>query len=189
MLEDRITLRPARAGDEPAMLALMDGVLDWLVAHGRSEQWGTVPFSEIPDFPENVGGWVKQGVITLAERNGRCVGLLAVAPLIPPRIPAGLLPAGTFFIQTVMSDRGPDGQGVGSALMDEAERLARQSQAPALALDHWAESAELDHVYAARGYIKVAEYDDTQDDKPKRNSVRVLHLAPENPSSDPKAPA
>jgi hypothetical protein len=103
----QISLRQATADDTPALLSLMDSVLEWLVAHGRSDQWGTVPFSQIPGFPKRVTDWVSQGVITLAERNGKCVGFLAAAPLVPPRIPTGLVPEGSMFVHTVMSDRGP----------------------------------------------------------------------------------
>jgi GNAT superfamily N-acetyltransferase len=173
MPDHRIDLRQATADDIPDLLVLMDSILEWLVAQGRSEQWGTVPFSQIPGFPGRVTDWVSQGVITLAERNGKCVGLLAAAPVVPPRIPAGLIPAGSIFVHTVMSDRGPEGRGVGSVLMNEAELRARTQKAPALALDHWAGSAELARIYDQRGYVKVAEYDEEQGGRSVRNAVRV----------------
>jgi GNAT superfamily N-acetyltransferase len=171
-----IRLRPATTGDVPALLTLMDSVHAWLIARDRSEQWGTVPFSRIPGFPDRVADWTRQGVVTLAERDGRCVGMLAAAPMIPPRIPATAVPGGSMFIHTVMTERGPDGHGAGSALLEEAERLARAHNAPALALDHWAGSPELGHIYDARGYVQVAEYADEQDGKTVRNAVRVRCL-------------
>jgi GNAT superfamily N-acetyltransferase len=180
--DHQLNLRQATAEDTPALLSLMDSVLEWLVAHGRSEQWGTLPFSQIPGFPERVTDWASQGVITLAERNGGCAGFIAIAPLVPPRIPTGLVPEGSMFVHTVMSDRGPDGRDVGPALMNEAERRARTHEAPALALDHWARSAELARIYDKRGYVKVAEYDDDQGDKTVRNAVRVYR--PSSESSD-----
>jgi GNAT superfamily N-acetyltransferase len=175
--DGRINLRRATPDDVSALMSLMDSVLDWLVAHGRSEQWGTVPFSRIPGFSERFAGWVSQGVVTVAERDGKCVGLLAMAPAVPPRIPGGLVPEGSTFVHTVMSDRGPDGHGVGSALMAEAERRARDDKAPAVALDHWAGSAELARVYEKGGYVMVAEYEDRQGAKTTRNTVRVKHLS------------
>ncbi|MFF3438467.1 GNAT family N-acetyltransferase [Streptosporangium sp. NPDC002721] len=169
-------LRPATAGDVAALLTLMDSVHAWLVARNRPEQWGTVPFSRIPGFPGRVADWARQGVITLAERDGRCVGMLAAAPVVPPRVPAGAVPGGSMFIHTVMTDRGPDGHGVGAALLEEAERLAGAHGAPALALDHWAGSPELGRLYDERGYVKVTEYTDDQADTPIRNAVRVRSL-------------
>ncbi|GII84639.1 hypothetical protein Ssi03_26290 [Sphaerisporangium siamense] len=171
-----IQLRPATPDDVPALLSLMDSVHAWLITQGRSEQWGTVPFSRIPGFPGRVTDWTRQGVITLAERADRCVGMLAAAPGTPPRIPAGAVPGGSLFIHTVMADRGPGGHGVGSALLEEAERLARAHDAPALALDHWADSPELGRIYEKYGYGKTVEYTDEHDGKPVRNTVRVRYL-------------
>jgi GNAT superfamily N-acetyltransferase len=166
-------LRPATTGDVAALLTLMDAVHAWLVARGRPQQWGTVPFSRIPGFADRLADWTAQGVITLAERDGRCVGMMAAAPMVPPRVPAGVVPAGSLFIHTVLTDRGPDGHGVGTALLDEAGRLAQAHNAPALALDHWAGSPELDRVYDEHGYVKITEYTDDQDGDPVRNTVRV----------------
>ncbi len=102
--------------------------------------------------------------------------MLAAAPMTPPRIPAATVPDGSLFIHTVMTDRGPGGHGVGTALLEEAERLARAHHAPALALDHWAGSPELGRIYDEHGYAKVAEYTD-EHDEPVRNTVRVRHLS------------
>ncbi|TMR96493.1 GNAT family N-acetyltransferase [Nonomuraea basaltis] len=188
MSDRRITLRPATAEDVPALVSLMDAVLGWLVERGRTEQWGTVPFSRIPGFPERVADWTSQGVITLAERDHACVGLLAAAPMVPPRIPAGLVTEGAMFVHTVMSDRGPGGRGVGSALMEEAERRARAYGAPALALDHWAGSAELARVYDGFGYVLAGECEDEQEDGRKvRNAVRVRRLDPQSGGSVPRS--
>ncbi|XVQ07879.1 hypothetical protein ACQP1W_35615 [Spirillospora sp. CA-255316] len=54
-----------------------------------------------------------------------------------------------------MADRGPGGRGMGRLLMAHAERLARAQGAPALALDHWADSPELGNIYDRRGYTPV----------------------------------
>ena len=176
MSDQPIRLRVATAADLPDLLTLMDSVLDWLVGHGREQQWGDVPFSQIPGFPDRVADWVKQGVITLAERGTHCVGLLAIAPMVPPRIPAGLVPEGSMFVHTVMTERGSLGRGVGALLMREAERKSRAVSAPAVALDHWAGSDELGRIYREYGYITAGEYDDGRAGAPVRNVVRVLHL-------------
>ncbi|MFI0485562.1 GNAT family N-acetyltransferase [Actinomadura sp. 9N215] len=176
MPEHPLHLRQATTPDVPALLSLMDSVLKWLVAQGRPQQWGTVPFSQKPGFPDRVADWTSQGVVTIAERESTCVGLLAAAPMIPPRIPAGTVPDGSLFIYTVMTDRGPDGRGVGSALLAHAEHLARTHHAPALALDHWADSPELGRIYDEHGYVTAAEYTDEQAGTTIRNLVRIRHL-------------
>lgn len=176
MPDAAIRLRSATSSDAAALLSLMDSVHAWLVAQGRHEQWGTVPFSQIPGFPARVSDWAGQGVVTLAERDGRCVGMLAAAPMVPSRIPAAAAPAGSMFIHTVMTDRSPDGRNVGAALLAEAERLARTHHSAALALDHWADSPELGRIYDKHGYVKVTEYTDESDGRTIRNAVRVRYL-------------
>ncbi|GAA2208347.1 GNAT family N-acetyltransferase [Nonomuraea monospora] len=173
-----ITVRPATTHDIPALLTLMDSVLTWLVARGRAEQWGTVPFSRIPGFPDLFTGWTAQGAVTTAERGDTCVGLLALAPAPPPRIPRGLIPDDAAFIHTVMSVRGPSGRGVGRALLEEAAHRAEASGAPALGLDHWAGSAELDRVYDQHGFVKVGTCEDHANGRPTLNTVRVRPLLP-----------
>ncbi|MDG4824853.1 GNAT family N-acetyltransferase [Asanoa sp. WMMD1127] len=176
MSEQPIRLRVAAPADLPRLLELMDSVLSWLVARGRTQQWGDVPFSRIPGFPDRVADWIAQRVITLAERGTDCVGILAMAPVVPQRIPAGLVPASAMFVHTVMTERGPRGRGVGSLLMQEAERQARAASAPAVALDHWAGSDELQRIYHKHGYTPVGEYNDERANAPTRNVVQVLHL-------------
>jgi GNAT superfamily N-acetyltransferase len=122
--------------------------------------------------------WVSQGVVTLAERDGTCVGLLAAAPAVPSRIPTGVVPAGSMFVYTVLSDRGRRGRGVGRALLQRAEDLAKAGGAPAMALDHWAGSAELSRIYDGYGYVRVADYIDLQDGKSVHNVVRVRPISP-----------
>ncbi|MGR6918888.1 GNAT family N-acetyltransferase [[Actinomadura] parvosata] len=177
--DQHLTLRPATTQDVPALLALMDSILTWLVAQGRPQQWGTVPFSRMPGFPELFASWVSQGAITTAQRDGTCVGLLALAQAPPPHIPPELIPADALFIHTVMSARGASGRGVGQALLHEAERQARACGAPALGLDHWAGSRELDRIYDKHGFTKTGEYENTEDGRTTHNTVRVRHLLTE----------
>lgn len=177
MAADVIEVRTAEAADVPAMLELMDGVLNWLVARGRTEQWGPVPFSAIPGFPERLAGWAGQGAVTLAERDGACVGVIAVGPDVPPRVPVGMVPAGSMFIHTVLTERGPAGHGVADALIGHAERAARGRGAPALALDHWAGSPELDRVYAVKGYAELGHCEDDGPEGTVRNTVRARPLS------------
>jgi GNAT superfamily N-acetyltransferase len=174
--DQHLILRPATAQDLTALLSLMDSILGWLVERGRTEQWGAVPFSQIPGFPQRFQEWTSQGAITVAERGGTPVGLLALAPAVPPHIPPGLLPQNTLFVHVIMSDRGPAGQGVGQALLEEASRRAEAHQAPGVALDHWAGNADLDRIYDKHGYVKVGEYTVEKDGRTTLNTVRILHL-------------
>ena len=42
--------------DFPAVMSLLDGAVAWLVANGRSEQWGTDPFTKRQPVIDRLGG-------------------------------------------------------------------------------------------------------------------------------------
>ena len=44
-----VTRRIATGDDTEAVVALYDEAVAWLAASGRSDQWGTTPFSARPD--------------------------------------------------------------------------------------------------------------------------------------------
>lgn len=60
-------IRPGRPTDVPAVLALFDGAVSWLVANGRAGQWGSEPFSAIPKQVEQISGWAAGGTLRVAE--------------------------------------------------------------------------------------------------------------------------
>ncbi|WP_258563535.1 acyltransferase domain-containing protein, partial [Streptomyces phytophilus] len=48
-------IRTGGPADAPAVLALLDAAVAWLTAQGRTEQWGTEPFSGLPDLGGDLG--------------------------------------------------------------------------------------------------------------------------------------
>ena len=169
-----VILRSASAGDVPSLIELMDSVSLWLADNGLGQQWGETPFSQIPGFSDRLAVWVAQGALTVAVRDGRIVGAMALAASAPP-LPGDIrVPKGAWFVHTVLSERGKEGRGIGAALLDRAERLAQEASAPAVALDHWAGNLRLGELYEARGYRDIGSYDD--DLGGNRNTVRLLDL-------------
>ncbi len=45
-MDDRVTIRPGRTGDDDALYRLLDASIVWMVERGQSEQWGTERASE-----------------------------------------------------------------------------------------------------------------------------------------------
>lgn len=173
-----LTIRKAAPADAPVLLALMETVQRWLSDQDRTEQWGSTPFTRIPGFTERFARWVDQGVITVAERNGRAVGVMAAAPAVPSQVPSGTAPEGSLFIHTVLTDRDAPGRGVGAVLMAEAERQARRIEAPAIALAHWAGSEELSSVYRGYGFDVAGEYDEPESGGRATRQVLRVKLLP-----------
>lgn len=114
----------------------MDAVHEWVVSRGGADQCGPrpSPFSAISGFADVLAGLIAHGGFTVAERDDRLVGVLAMADAPPDEVPADRLPAGAAFVHFVMSDRGAAGRGVGRLLLAEAKRRASHLSAPAVAL-------------------------------------------------------
>jgi GNAT superfamily N-acetyltransferase len=109
-------------GDVPAVLGLLDKATEWLVAQGRTDQWGTEAHStnprrvaQIQEFASGEGLWV-------SEVDGRVAGALAVGDAtsyVPPATEPEL------FIRLLVTDRALQGTGIGTGLLDQARSLGR----------------------------------------------------------------
>lgn len=152
-----VTLRPATPADVEPMLTLADGVVAWLVARGRSAQWGAEPLSASPAFRDRTTQAVEAGLVTVAVRDGAVVGAILLADSHPDYVPAGLIPAGALYVHTLISDRTPAGRGAGTLLLDHARASAAEAGVP-LALDHWSGSPELAALYEKTGFTAVGEF-------------------------------
>lgn len=83
-----VQFRTGSAEDIDAVLALFDTNVAWLVERGRSDQWGSEPFSEQPKLVEFVRDLLSTGLVTIAEIDGAVVGASVVTdhpmPYVPP---------------------------------------------------------------------------------------------------------
>jgi GNAT superfamily N-acetyltransferase len=127
-----LTIRPGRADDVPAVLALLDLATEWLVSLGRTDQWGTQPHSTNPRRIAQVGEFARNGGLWLAEAESRVVGALSVGDALPYAPPAD---EAELYVQLLVSDRASAGSGIGATLLDHARKLARQRGVRLLRLD------------------------------------------------------
>jgi ribosomal protein S18 acetylase RimI-like enzyme len=119
----------------PTVLELLDGATEWLVAQGRTQQWGTEPHSTSPRRVEQVNGFVDARGLWIADSGGHAVGALAVGepmPYVPPATEPEL------YVQLLVTDRASAGQGIGAELLDHARSLARENGVDLLRLDCFA---------------------------------------------------
>ncbi|TMQ91555.1 GNAT family N-acetyltransferase, partial [Actinomadura soli] len=107
--------------DVPAVLVLYDQAVEWLVASGRSGQWGTELWSEKPELTERVRRFARSGGMRVAENEGDVVGAMWLGPA-PQFIPAVEEPE--LFLSALVIDRRCAGLGVGQALLDHARAEA-----------------------------------------------------------------
>jgi GNAT superfamily N-acetyltransferase len=130
-----MTIRRAGRGDVPAVLGLLDGATEWLVARGRIDQWGTDRHSTNPRRVAQITSFADDGGLWVAEADGRAVGALAVGTALP-YVPAADEPE--LYVRLLVTDRGSAGQGIGASLLDHARELARSQGVGLLRVDCFA---------------------------------------------------
>ncbi|MGW7680442.1 N-acetyltransferase family protein [Kribbella sp. NPDC054772] len=128
-------IRRAGRDDVPAVLALLDGATKWLVARGRTEQWGTAPHSTSPRRVQQITGFADDGGLWVAQTNDHVVGALAVGAAmeyVPPATEPEL------YVRLLVTDRASAGQNIGGVLLDHARELARADGVHLLRVDCFA---------------------------------------------------
>jgi GNAT superfamily N-acetyltransferase len=144
-------LRAGIERDAAAILDLWDGAIAWLVARGQVEQWGTEPASARARSREWVQQWVRGPGVTIAEREGRMVGVSVIMPARPDHVPA--IEQSETYLLFLVSSRGDAGQGIGSLLVRQAASDARAAGSEVLRVDCWAGAPSLIAWYTRQGFV------------------------------------
>ncbi|WP_017594276.1 GNAT family N-acetyltransferase [Nocardiopsis potens] len=144
-------IRKGGAGDVPAVMAMLDGAVRWLAARGRSDQWGSLPWSEIPERVRAIRDRAEGGRLWIAEDGGAPAGALGLGgePL-PYVAPA---PEPELYIDLLVTDRRFAGRDVGGRLLGFAREQARERGVALLRVDCWAGGdGALIEYYRSRGF-------------------------------------
>ncbi|MEH1029804.1 GNAT family N-acetyltransferase [Micromonospora profundi] len=120
--QQTIAIRPGGPEDTGAVLRLLDGATAWLVARGRTGQWGTARPSTDPRRIAQADDWASGGGLYLAMFGDRPVGALVVgaaSDYVPPATEPEL------YVRLLVTDREHTGLGIGARLLEHAADLAR----------------------------------------------------------------
>ena len=151
-----LTIRPGDEADGPAVIAMFDEAVAWLVERGQTGQWGATPFSERPGIRERVYGFRVGGGLHIAEAKGEPVGVLVVGP--PPAY-APAAPVPELYIILLLSSRRLTGRGIGGALVNRAIQLAYERRAEFLRVDCWAHAPGLVRWYEKQGFTRSSRFE------------------------------
>lgn len=151
-----LTIRRGDDSDGPAVIALFDDAVAWLVDRGQTGQWGATPFSERPGIRDRVHGFRVGGGLHIAERREEPVGVLVVgaAPAYAPPAPVPEL-----YIILLLSSRRLAGRGIGAALVNRAAELGYEGDAEILRVDCWAHAPGLVHWYEKQGFSRSSRFE------------------------------
>ncbi|KXK58966.1 GCN5 family acetyltransferase [Micromonospora rosaria] len=130
-----ITISPGGAGDAGTVLRLLDAATAWLVAQGRSSQWGSAPASTDPRRLAQVRQWTGGNGLHLARFGEHPVGALVVGAAtehVPPATEPEL------YVNLLVTDRAYAGLGIGARLLAHAAGLAQAAGVRLLRVDCYA---------------------------------------------------
>lgn len=150
----------ATTDDMPAILALFDEAVTWLVSRGQEKQWGTTPFSEVPSFRERFTQWLDAEALYVARIAGSLVGTIALSETVPTYATHlfDSFPASAFYLEAFTTSRSLAGRGLGRDLLRWAEQYAAAQGKSTIYLDCWAESPRLPDYYKQAGYVPHTEF-------------------------------
>lgn len=130
-------IRNGSPADAPAIIALLDGAVAWLVSQGRTGQWGDQPFSSRPTAVARIEQYAAELLVRMAvDDSGRVVG----SCLLAEQAPANVTPADgpELYIRYLVTDRTASGTGIGAALVADALAETRRRGLPTLRVDCYA---------------------------------------------------
>lgn len=160
-----IIIRDGGPDDIPAILGMLDSGVEWLVAQGRTGQWGTKPLSQSPRTVESVARYMDEGDVFMAEVDGVPAATLTLTDSPGPYLDR-LAPAGEpeRYIHWLASDRRFKGHGVGSALLTHAAEVTRQAGVSLLRVDCYAGAdGKLVRYYESNGFVRTETYTGNDD--------------------------
>ncbi|WP_184736461.1 GNAT family N-acetyltransferase [Streptomyces netropsis] len=152
-----LEIRKGGEDDVPAILAMLDGAVEWLVAHGRTGQWGTEPWSARPKAVERVGEIVRSGTPWLAVIDGVVAGAVTLTPDPAPYVARADEPE--VYVHLLVTDRRFAGRGVGAALLAHAVEETRRQGITLLRVDCYAGSeGRLVDYYRRNGFTPTETF-------------------------------
>jgi GNAT superfamily N-acetyltransferase len=160
-----MTIRRAGPDDVQAVLALLDGATEWLVARGRTDQWGTRRHSTSPQRVAQITGFAGDGGLWVAEAERAVLGVEAERRVVgavavgtpPPHIPPVDEPE--LYVRLLVTDRASAGQNIGGVLLDHARTLAREGDVRLLRVDCFAGGdGALVRYYEKQGFTRDVEF-------------------------------
>ena len=151
-----VQFRAGSSEDTDSVVALFDANVAWLVERGRSDQWGSDPFSESPSHVGFVRDLLASGVVTIAEIDGNVVGASVVTDHPMPYVPA--IDEPERYLKLLISSPAHRGEKIGHRLIELAREHAISEGAALLRVDCWAGGdRKLVSYYVNEGFTPAQE--------------------------------
>lgn len=149
-------LRTGSVDDLDAVLRLLDSAVEWLVAQGRTGQWGDQPWSASEKRVGRIRDMIAGSELLVLERDGVVVGALAHGPVAHDYVPAATEPED--YVLLLVSD--PEVRGAGRRLLDECWSHVRAAGVGLQRVDCYAgDDGKLVRFYEWAGFTRTQRFD------------------------------
>src|SRR5260370_13364010 len=104
-----ISIVRARKDDLVPILHLFNEAVAWLNERGLEKQWGTRPFSALPQIYEQFMGWINREIMFVARLNDRIIGSFALNTAAPSYLAQRRksFPSSAFYLEAFVTSRTP----------------------------------------------------------------------------------
>lgn len=152
-----LIIRRASAADAPAVLQIVDEIIQWLVSIGNDKQWGAMPWSSQEQQRDKViaacslpGAWVVQAP------DATLLAALVLGEAMPYVTPAT---EPELYVRLLVASRDTAARGVGRRLLAFADDQARLAGVHRLRVDcYGGVSGALIRFYESCGYKRLSPF-------------------------------
>ncbi|MCA9832483.1 MAG: GNAT family N-acetyltransferase [Thermomicrobiales bacterium] len=167
-----LNFRPGTPDDLADVLRLFDDNIEWLVARGRSAQWGSEPFSTNPQRTEFVADILTRGEFTVAEVESKVVGASVLTDHPMPYVPPVDEPER--YLKLLIASPAHRGEGIGHQLIQRARARTIEEGIGLMRVDCWSGGDKrLVAYYVSQGFTPTDEIEVRQG-----TSVQVFEWRP-----------
>jgi GNAT superfamily N-acetyltransferase len=147
-------IRSGDVADVPAVMAMFDEAVAWMVARGNTAQWGTEPWSTQPKRVDAITEKVERDDLRIAELDGVAVGALItsgrpqeyVEPVDEPEL----------YVNLLLTSRQYAGREVGARLLSYARSLAVEKGVTLMRVDCYrGGDGSLIRYYERNGFVRT----------------------------------
>ena len=142
----------------PTLLRFFDEAVQWLVARGQEEQWGTDPWSSRPTTVDRLTAMVAEHGLWLAHVDDTPAGALIIGGEPQSYVPPADEPE--LYVNSLVVSRRHAGLGVGRHLLNFALTEARRRGVTLVRVDCYAGGdGALVRYYVREGFVPVQKVD------------------------------
>ena len=173
-------IRLAQESDLAPVLAMFDGIMEWLVAQGRTAQWGTEPWSKRRELVQRVEDRIARGELRVAveprpaadgavagrhdggwegggDADEDVLGVVSFSGQCSDYVSSP--PEPELFINLLGTSRQAKGRNVGGVLIDESRAEARRRGLRLVRVDCFAgDDGRLRDWYVSQGFEAVEPF-------------------------------